>query len=153
MHFHFCEALIRLFSQARRRKDSPLISAGGRLNSENSPVLLKYATVLGQINVQCRESTERVISQSALLLAARAPGQAEHTRKRSCPITVKLQIDQEVLWVRVRSQLTDSPVFHASVAVCENSLLMLLKWQVLGSHLYTISQTLRACRAMQLRVF
>ena len=64
----FC---IRLFSQARRRKDtsSTLISAGGHLNSENSPVPLKYATVLGQISVQCRESTERcnqVISQSAL---------------------------------------------------------------------------------------
>ena len=28
---------LRLFSQARRRKDSPLISAGVRLNSENSP--------------------------------------------------------------------------------------------------------------------
>ena len=66
----------RLFSQARRRKDSPLISAGGRLNSENSPVPLKYATLLGQINVRCRESTERVISQSALLLAARAAGRA-----------------------------------------------------------------------------
>ena len=87
----------RLFSQARRRKDSPLITAGGRLNSENSPVPLKYATVLGQINVQCRESTERVISQSALLLAARAPGRAGHTRERSRPITAKLQIDREVV--------------------------------------------------------
>ena len=47
-----------LFSQAWRRKDSPLISAGSRLNSKNSPVPLKYATLLGQINVRCRESTE-----------------------------------------------------------------------------------------------
>ena len=29
----------------------------------------------------------------------------------------------EVVWVWERSQLTDSPVFHASVAVCENSLM------------------------------
>ena len=62
-------------------------------------------------------------SQSALLLSARAPGRAGHTHKRSRPITAKLQIDREVVWVRERSQLTDSPVFHASVAVCENSLM------------------------------
>ena len=48
----------RLFSQARQKKDSTLISAGGRLKSENSPVPLKYTTLLGQINVRCRESTE-----------------------------------------------------------------------------------------------
>ena len=100
---------IRLVSQAWRRKDSQLISAGGRLNSENSPY---------------RWNTRRVISQSALLLSAHAPGRAGHTQKRSRPITVKLQIDREVVWVRGRSQLTDSPVFHASVAVCENGLLV-----------------------------
>ena len=88
---------ISLFSQAQRRKDSPLISAGGRLNSENSPVPLKYATLLGQINVRCRESMEQIISQSTLLLVACAPGRAGHTHKHSRPITAKLQIDREVV--------------------------------------------------------
>ena len=75
-----CYSDSRLFSQARRRKDSPLISAGGRLNSENSPVPLKYATLLGQINVRCRESTEGLISQSALLLSSRARPSRAYTQ-------------------------------------------------------------------------
>ena len=85
MHFHFCEALIRLFSQARQRKDtttsSPLISAGDRLNSENSPVLLKYATVLGQISLRCRESTERCNQPiSALISCPRARPSRAYTQ-------------------------------------------------------------------------
>ena len=90
-----CARSLGCFRKHERRKDSPLIA--GKRSSQLRTIppyrwnMWRYLAKL---------TYGRVISHSALMLSARAPGRAGLTHKRSRPITAKLQIDREVVWVR-----------------------------------------------------